>query len=418
MSCATRQLVSDMPDFTASPALTRVEKGSLCSGCGGCAMAAPGKISMEMTAPGYLRPVQNANLNAAEETTLKAICPGLGQEVRPEGRVDDPIWGPYREMTIGWATDPELRYTGSSGAGISAVLIHLLNSGQIDGVVQIKASATNPVGNDTVISRSATEITQAAGSRYAPSAPLANCAELLEGDERFAFVGKPCDIAAMRAMQSTTPSAAKVFPILVSFFCGGIPSEAGAHEVVSHLGVAQDDLAAFRYRGNGWPGKATATRHDGSDSQMTYNESWGKILSRHVQHRCKLCADGTGKAADIVCADAWEVDDKGYPLFEEDDGISLIVARTDLGNDIISDTVSAGMLEVKPFDMTELPKIQKGQFWRRKVVAPRMLALRLTGKPVPSYKGLNLWGMQKYSDPMLFGRNFLGMVKRVLRGRM
>jgi coenzyme F420 hydrogenase subunit beta len=408
----------DMSNVFTSEALKRVAKGSLCSGCGGCAMAAPGKITMQMQAPGYLRPVQSDALSATEEDTIAAICPGLCQTVTPQGRTDDPIWGPYVEMMVGWSTDPDLRYTASSGGGISAVLMHLLDTRAVDGVVQTSASTTNPIGNDTVISRSSEEILTAAGSRYAPSDPLSLATTLLDGSERFAFVGKPCDIAALRAMQARDPRAASVFPYLVSFFCGGIPSEAGANKVVDRLGVDQNDLATFRYRGNGWPGYATATRHDGTNGQMSYNDSWGKILSSHVQHRCKICADGSGKAADIVCADAWEVDDNGYPLFEDQDGISLIVSRTKRGAQVLSDTASAGKLELQPFDMSALPKIQKGQFWRRKVVAPRLLALRLTGKPVPSYSGLNLWGMQRLSTPALFARNFLGMIKRVIRGRM
>jgi coenzyme F420 hydrogenase subunit beta len=37
---------------------------------------------------------------------------------------------------------------------------------------------------------------------------------------------------------------------------------------------------------------------------MSYADSWGGILSRHVQFRCKICPDGTGGFADVVCADA------------------------------------------------------------------------------------------------------------------
>lgn len=407
-----------MADLPASPALRRVFKGSLCSGCGGCAMVAPDKITMELSAPGYLRPLQAAPLTPSEETMITGICPGLGQTVIPGDRTDDVLWGPYKTMTVGWATAPDLRYAASSGGALSAVLVHLLDSGQVDGVVQIRASETNPVANESVVSRSAAEIQAAAGSRYAPSAPLSITAPLVNDGGKYAFVGKPCDVAAMRALQERDPEVAKAFPVLVSFFCGGIPSQAGADMVVKALGVDADDLASFRYRGNGWPGKATATRRDGSQSQMTYAESWGNVLSHHVQHRCKICPDGSGKAADIVCADAWEVDDKGYPLFEEEDGISLIVARTDLGDAIISDTVAAEKLEMRPFDMTDLPVIQKGQFWRRRVILPRVLALRLMGKPAPKFKGLNLWGVQKFSSPVLFGRNFIGMIRRIVKKRM
>ena len=64
---------------------------------------------------------------------------------------------------------------------------------------------------------------------------------------------------------------------------------------MAKLGVAPEDLAAFRYRGDGWPGYATATRRDGSAERMSYNDSWGDILTRHVQFRCKICPDGVGR---------------------------------------------------------------------------------------------------------------------------
>src|SRR3712207_7050821 len=38
--------------------------------------------------------------------------------------------------------------------------------------------------------------------------------------------------------------------------------------------------------------------------------------------RCKICPDGTGEFADIVCADAWYGKD-GYPDFAEREGRSL-----------------------------------------------------------------------------------------------
>lgn len=50
---------------------------------------------------------------------------------------------------------------------------------------------------------------------------------------------------------------------------------------------------------------------------MSYNESWGNILGKYLQKRCKICPDGIGEFADIVCADAWHGDKSGYPNFEE-----------------------------------------------------------------------------------------------------
>lgn len=373
---------------------------------------------MERSAAGFARPRQTEAISAEVDQAIARICPGLGQQVAAEGRTDDVIFGPYLSMQTGWATDAALRHRASSGGGLSAVMVHLLRSGQVDGVVQIAADPSDPMGNVTVISRSEDEILNASGSRYAPSAPLAEIAPLLRGTERFAFVGKPCDVAALRRLETYDPRVSERFPVMLSFFCAGVPSRRGAEGILKALAVKEQDLAAFRYRGQGWPGRATATRRDGTESSMSYHDSWGKILSHHVQHRCKVCADGTGTAADVVCADAWKSDENGYPLFEEEDGVSLVVARTALGQRLIAQAEAAGTLVLTPFDMSTLRGIQKGQFWRRRLLSARLAALRLMGKPVPQYQGLNLRAAARLAGRRERFRNFTGMIRRVLQGRM
>ena len=404
--------------FAPSPSLKRVARGNLCAGCGGCALVAPGKIDMQMTPPGFLRPQQSGALTAQEEAHIAQICPGLGQEVDAEGRQDDVLWGPYVSMQMGWSTDPELRYTASSGGGLSAVLTHLLSTGAVDGIIQTGAAPKVPVANVAVLSEDAEAIKAAAGSRYAPSAPLANIEPYLASERRYAFVGKPCDVAALRALSKRDPRVDERIPVMLSFFCAGVPSQTGAEAVLAKLGTDLEHTESFRYRGNGWPGFATAKLKDGGEASMSYFDSWGKILSRHVQNRCRMCADGTGKAADIVCADAWETDAAGYPLFEEEDGISLVVARTAKGQALLDQCVASQALETKPFDVATLADIQPGQRNRRQVLLARLIGLRAIGRPAPRYRGLHLMAAARQGRLKDSLTNFLGMIRRGLQGRL
>lgn len=394
-----------------SPTLRRVARGDLCAGCGACASIAAGKITMEVKAPGFLRPVQNTPLLDTEETTIAAVCPGLGQSVDPMGRTDDPLWGPYVEMLTGHATDDAVRYAGSSGGALSMMLIHLITDGVVDAVIQTAASPDLAIGNATVITTDAGAITKAAGSRYAPSAPLAD----LPRDKRYAFVGKPCDVAALRAMQTRDPDLAKSIPVLLSFFCAGVPSHTGGEAVLTALDTDLDTTSAFRFRGNGWPGRATATAHDGSEISMSYHDSWGKILSKHVQHRCKICADGTGTAADITCADAWEADADGYPVFTEAPGTSLIVARTKLGAQLIKAARDMGRIDTDPFDASTLAAIQPGQRERRRALLARLIGRRIAGKPIPAYQGLHLVKAARQNPILRNLKNLGGMLRRSLK---
>jgi coenzyme F420 hydrogenase subunit beta len=148
---------------------------------------------------------------------------------------------------------------------------------------------------------------------------------------------------------------------------------------------------------------------------MSYHESWGGILSKHVQHRCKICADGTGTAADIVCADAWESDAEGYPVFDEAPGVSLVMARTQHGAEIIAAAEAAGQIETGAFDIGALAAIQPGQRERRRALLARLIALRILGRPVPRYRGLDLWAAARQNPVSRNLRNFLGMLRRGLR---
>jgi len=392
-----------------------VARGDLCAGCGACAGLLPDKVKMAVTPPGYLRPHQTAPLSAAEDALVSAICPGLGQQVAAGGRADPVLWGPYVGMQTGWATDPGLRFAGSSGGALSMLLVHLLAEGVVDAVVQTAASPDLAIGNATVISTDAAGIMRAAGSRYAPSAPLEGLHAQAASGRRFAFVGKPCDAAALRAICGRDAAIAAAFPVILSFFCAGVPSHAGGRAVLTALGTDLDATAAFRFRGNGWPGMATATAPDGTERSMSYHDSWGKILSKHVQHRCKICADGTGVAADIVCADAWEADAQGYPLFTEAPGISLIVARTALGAELIEAARAAGRIETAPFDVATLAAIQPGQRERRRALFARLAALRLACRPVPRYQGLQIAAAARANPLSRNIKNFLGTLRRALR---
>ena len=141
------------------------------------------------------------------------------------------------------------------------------------------------------------------------------------------------------------------------------------------------------------------------------------MLSKHVQHRCKICADGTGIAADIVCADAWESDERGYPLFTEGSGTSLIVARNAFGREIVEAAVKSGHVEAGPFDVSTLAGIQPGQRERRRALLARLAALRLCLRPVPDYRGLLLWQAARQNPASRNLKNFLGTLRRTLKGR-
>ena len=408
--------ISD-PAAPASAALARVARGQLCTGCGLCAAIAPVAVAMQMTPGGYLRPRQHAALNPLQEQHISQACPGL-RVTTPSPLPADPLWGPMLEVAAGHSSDAGLRYSASSGGVISALLQHALDTGLVDFVVQTGADPARPTANRTGISATAADIAAAAGSRYAPSSPLAGLEDWLARPGRFALVGKPCDISALRARARQDPRLAARIPLMLAFFCAGIPSAAGTSRILERLGVAEQDVTGFRYRGDGWPGYATATLKDGASRRMSYSDSWGQILSKEVQFRCKICPDAVGGAADIACADAWFGDERGYPSFEEQDGRSLVVTRTPAGQRLLDSARAAGRLHTTPLAPSDILRMQPHQARRKRQLLSRLAAMALAGRPVPRFRGQSLWAAARQESLTGHVRSFAGLLRRLLLGRL
>jgi len=390
-----------------------VTTNGFCTGCGLCEAIAPvGSIQMHMSAEGYLRPVVLKELSAMSLQTISLSCPGVKVEHQRGVQEQHPIWGPMVSVQTGHALDPEVRRQGSSGGVISAIAIHLLETGKVDFVAQIAASRGDPLLNAMQISKSRADVLWAAGSRYAPSAPLQGLRELLATGERFAFIGKPCDVAALRQYGESNPAVKGQIPYMLSFMCAGIPSIKGTHEVIAALGAIREKVVGFRYRGDGWPGMARAVHDSGESFEMDYNTSWGQILGKSLQFRCKICPDGTGEFADIVCADAWYGQD-GYPEFTERDGRSLVLARTDVGEELLANLISKNIVATTPLAIEEIGKMQPYQALRKKLVLGRVIAVRMAVGKAPNYINLGLWKSALRVNSVTWLRNAWGTYKRI-----
>lgn len=401
----------------SSATVDRVLNGQLCTGCGLCASVSEGAIQMKMQAPGYARPFQTAPIGSDAEQIIAQACPGaIVQEWGEQERIH-PYWGPWKSIFTGHAADDTVRYEGSSGGAISALLIHALNTGMVDRVIHVAANAAAPTRNTIVTSRTVGEVIASAGSRYTASSPLEQIDQALSEGGAIAFVGKPCDVSALRRLGRLDPRVERHVKLVISFFCGGMPSHDGVERILATMGVESSDVAAFRYRGKGWPGTAAATTHSGTVATMSYADSWGGHLSKEVQFRCKICPDAVGGAADIACADAWYGGETGYPAFDERDGRSLIVARSEVGEALLSAAVGAGAMSVEPLAIGEIDLMQPSQARRKRLVAARLAALSLTAQPQPRVRGTMVSRAARRASLGEAVHNLLGTIRRIVVNR-
>lgn len=364
----------------------------LCSGCGVCAYLEPGRFRMADSPEFGRRPFLRTDA-VAETLEGRNACPGAGLEhakhwEREPGLIGDlrDGWGPVFGVWEGYATDPEIRRSGSSGGAASALALYCLEKDGMAGVLHTAADPARPYLNQTVVSKSRKEILSRTGSRYAPASPCEGLNQIEQGDGRFVFIGKPCDVAAVGKAQRHRPALAEKLGLTIAFFCAGTPSTQGTLDLLKSVGIDDPErITALRYRGNGWPGAWTVTFIDqagvSNELSLTYDQSWG-FLEKYRQWRCYVCPDHTGEFADVAVGDPW------YRQQEPDEeGRSLILARTRHGLELIKKAQAQGYLTLAQADPGILPLSQPNLLTTRGVLWARLGVLRALGAAVPVYSG-------------------------------
>lgn len=383
-----------------------------CTGCGLC--EALGQSDLSINGKGFSYPT-NYNLSL-----LQSVCPASGKQFSWMDTKN--IWGRYKKIYIGWSNCDITRNLGSSGGILTEIAKYLLNEKLVDGIIQTREDDKNPTRTVTVISRSAEEVSKCMGSRYSISHPL-SVINKLKKNESYALIAKPCDIVSMRNYMAKNPAYKNRIKYMFAFFCAGLPSQEAQQNLLNKLGFSPtttDKCVSLRYRGNGWPGYTTAIDNTGKEYQMTYSESWGKILGRDLMLMCRFCMDGIGEAADISCGDAWFIGDDGFPDFSEHDGRNVVFCRTTKGKRLFDELITNGLIHAENYNnfSEDLAKIQYAQKERRETMLAKVLALKLLCKKTPHYPLSYLYKYYKGSNVKKSYQVFKGTIKRVLQGKM
>ena len=385
----------------------------LCVGCGACAYICPDDRVrlMDFFAEG-IRPVVSAG-DCKDCTLCLEVCPA----VQSDFKISEPApndftreWGPIVAIWEGHATDPEIRFKGSSGGALTAISAYCMEKLGMHGVLHIGQDADDPLRNRTRLSRSRGELMAAAGSRYSP-ASVCNGLGLIEtAPAPCVIVGKPAEIAAVRNARKLRPVLEAKVGVTLSFFCAESPSTRGTVALLEKLGIDPTAVVDLRYRGYGWPGHFAPTRNGEAEpcQKLTYRESWA-FLQAFRPWSVQLWPDGSGELADISCGDPWYEQPDG-----KNPGFSLVVARTARGQEIIKGAIAAGYLSLQPAENWKLVKSQSGLLAKKGSVWGRRLATRLLGLPVARLEGLDLWHCWK---PLAWGdklRAMFGTMRRII----
>jgi coenzyme F420 hydrogenase subunit beta len=411
------------------PTIQTVVDEHMCSGCGGCAFANPGRIQMQDTLEHGRRPV-SINGSSLHAFSAQVVCPSVAQpsshddREKPDSQNPGLIelresWGPVLEIWEGHATDSEIRHRGSSGGVTTALALYAVEQQEMQGVVHVRAKQDAPLLNETVVSTDRSSLLAGSGSRYSPASPCEGLDRIAEGVRPSVFIGKPCDIAATAKARSHNAELDEKLGLTLAIFCAGTPSIQGTIELARRLGVdSPEQISSVRYRGQGWPGKMTVTYKDDSDVETTrtidYSDGWGEILQKHRQWRCHVCPDHTGEHSDISVGDPWY-----RPIAPGEAGSSLVLVRTERGRQLVRQAMAAGYVELSPRESWVMNASQPHLLHSQGAVWGRAVAMRMAGIRTPlvrSRRRLLQWIRTLSLRQKV--QSVLGTLKRIRRKRL
>ena len=345
-----------------------VQRPGLCHRCGGCVTfcTAINYGALELDGEGKPRYADEAK--CIECGLCHTICPEIDEldaETRKGSGWTPPI-GRVIETSIARATDNKIRKKATDGGVVTALLVHLFKRGRIDGAI-----VTKPVGpfqRLPFLAESEKDILEAAGFSFDTSHGMTRFSDyyltysqvkefdplIKKGLQRVAFVGTPCQINAVRRMQSLGIIPSDSIKFCLGLFCSGnFVFGQKEQEKLSQIG-------GFKFRDV----KKINIKEElivhlkgGKEKTMMLEE-----LEFMKRFACYFCPDYSAEYADISFGGI------GSP-----EGWTTVITRTPVGRAIFADARPAAIEEnrTKDFPKRTAQVLKKVQSWsaRKKVTA-------------------------------------------------
>lgn len=396
--------------------LARIIDGGLCHRCGSCIGICPTKV-INQDNEGF---PSIENLSACTDCDLCVkVCPGDEfniQEFYKEKyglEVDlTDTHGVFSEAILAFATENDLREKSTSGGLATAILLHLLDTKQIDGAVCITSDESVLWKGKPIIARTREQILGAVKSKYAISPTNQVFSEIKDLPGRYALVGLPCQIHGfLKAAQLDSRLKERVI-LTIGLFCHAAVEHQG-YEIIWETLKNKDKLnkaVKFTSRIGKHPGAPHLTYENGSLYPVYFGDKTGyrpssmeviNILYRlYSPARCLTCFDASAEFADISIGDPWMAPPDREVNFEK--GWSFALIRSSKAKLVCDELKATGKAVIKEVTRNEALACNKMMATEKRYRAFRIIEThRRQGKPVPAY------GEFGFKMPQQSGKQFL-----------
>jgi len=341
-----------------------VVKNDLCTQCGTCiAMCPYENIILKRDEHWRFIP------QVTDKKQCLTRCQSLCVEVCSGVHEDTSLWKrkpivteTYKEFCtgsivttwIGYATNPRIRSRGASGGVVTGLLVHLLETGQIDGALLVGSNKTNPLQHDIIIARTRAEIENAWGSKYYPMPIGKHFRKLMSEIERYAVVLLGCHMRALRLMERHMRLLRSSVTLRIGLICGYCSGFKATVDQAHEWKI--DDLATIQridYREGKWPGHFRIQTPNIDKCTLIYN--FLERLPFTTNPRCLICSDLLNETADITVGDGWLKE----LTSRKDEGWSVIAVRNPTVIHLLEEARATGALYLEKVDTDTFVRSQE-----------------------------------------------------------
>lgn len=315
-------------------------------------------------------------------------------------KLDDTV-GYYDDIYAGYSCDREVRDGAASGGVITSLLLELFEENKISGAVIISQKNDNKTEYEARIVYSVDEIKSAAQSKYKLIPTNAIIGELKKLDGKFAYVGLPCQIQGLRKAMSNDVVLQEKIYVTIGLFCGFNMSKDGTNYLLKKgkLNINNIEEISYRKKINNETGFYAKDKQGKEFFITKHGYTFLNLL--YSPKRCWMCYDYTAEFADISVGDAWE----------QGDGWSRIIVRTENGRNIVKSAKENQKIFIKNSTVDDILKSQKtivsykkSKFWFRKSKMHNFPNYNLN-------KVLQLSNKEKLNAKILYFIQYIGQTK-------
>jgi len=313
--------------------INEVQNPGLCHHCGGCVTfcTSINYGALELNNKGMPQYADRAK--CIECGLCYSICPEIDEMQDETKKMAGwvPPMGNILETTAARAADPMIRNKGTDGGAVTALLVHLLDRGHIDGAIVTKQ--IGPFVREPMLATTRHEIIDSAGfyfdsshgvkhfghdySTYSPSVqefrPM-----MQKGLRRVALVGTPCQIKTLRKIEAMGIVPSDSIKYSLGLFCSGnfIFDEPERKKLESLGGFKWEDVIKVNIKD-----ELILRLNTGQVKTIALDK-----IDFMKRYACRYCPDYSSEYADV-----------SFGGIGADDGWTTIITRSPVGRAIIAD---------------------------------------------------------------------------------